>query len=554
MRSPVSIPPRPADLGLTVRGWAAAARPSRPSPRRAAAALVLASGTLLLATVLAVALEAGDIGIEDASPVYLLAVVAVGSQFGTWAAIATAISAFFAYDLLLTEPRFSLVVSNPREWLDLLLFLFVAIAIGRLVAIQHGRAEESDARAREASSLFAMSRLLATANSADKAAPELARRLAVDAGLRRVWIAAGELGSQSIVADTELGAPIPASAVMTTLVRTSGDEPARWVRTHGSGRSREPLGGGLEILKVRIETSTGDGPAESSGALGSIGAIRDRSRGLPTRAETRIMALAADQIALSMRRDQLRREATDVEIARQGDALKTALINSVSHDLRTPLASIRATAGGLMDPAVSWNEDSTRVAARVIDEEAARLDHLVRAVLELSRIEAGALHPALEPHDLRDLVDAVVMRTRTTAPERTIEVAFPESLPAVLVDPVLMDVVVFNLIDNALVHAMAPARVRISAGMAPDGSVRLDVEDGGTGVPREALSHLFDRFYRVPGSGSSARKGLGIGLSIVRGLVEAMGGMVSAGSSELGGLAVSVTLAVADVPGDGPDR
>ena len=195
-----------------------------------------------------------------------------GSQSGTWAAIATALISFLAYDLLLTQPRFSLVVSDPREWLDLLLFLFVAIAIGRLVAIQHGRAEESDARAREASSLFAMSRLLATADSADQAAPELARRLAADAGLRRVWIAVGDHGRQAIVADTDPAVPIPASAVLSTLVRTPGDEPARWVRTHEAGRGKEPLGGGLQVLKVRIETSSGDGSAESSGVLGSIGA------------------------------------------------------------------------------------------------------------------------------------------------------------------------------------------------------------------------------------------------------------------------------------------
>jgi two-component system sensor histidine kinase KdpD len=356
------------------------------------------------------------------------------------------------------------------------------------------------------------------------------------------------------VADTDPAVPIPASAVLSTLVRTPGDEPARWVRTHEAGRGKEPLGSGLQVLKVRIETSSGDGSAESSGALGSIGAVRDRSSGLPTRAETRILALAADQIALSLRRDQLRREATDVEIARQGDALKTALIDSVSHDLRTPLASIRATAGGLMDPAVPVTEGSTRAAARVIDEEAARLDHLVRAVLDLSRIEAGALRPDLEPHDLPDLVEAVVARTRTAAPDRTIDVSLLDGLPAVLVDPVLMDVVLANLLDNALVHAASPAPVRISAGIAPDGRAHLDVEDGGMGVPREALPHLFDRFYRVPGSGSGARKGLGIGLSIVRGLVEAMGGTVAATSSELGGLAVIVTLAVAHVPGDGSDR
>ncbi len=542
------MPPLPADLGLAIRNLALGVLPSRPSPRRAAAAILLAAGTLLLATGLAVALESGEIGIADASPVYLLAVVAVGSQFGTWAAIATSLVAFVAYDVLLTEPRFSVVVSDPREWLDLILFLLVAIAIGRLVAIEHDRADEADARAREASSLFAMSRLLATANSADEAAPELARRLAVDADLRRVWIAVGDLARQRVVADTDVGTPIPASAVVTTLVRTPGDAPARWVRTHEPGRGHEPLGAGLLSLRVRIETPTGGGPVGAAGTLGSIGAIRRRSSGLPTRAETRILALAADQIALALRRDQLRREATDAEIARESDTLKTALIDAVSHDLRTPLASIRATAGGLLDPAVPWTEDSARAAARDIDVDAARLDHLVSAVLHLSRIEAGALRPELEPHDLRDLLEPVVERSRAAAPERTIEAALPDGLPAVLVDPVLMGVVLMNLLDNAIVHAASPAPVRISAGPTDDGRVRLVIEDGGAGVPREALPHLFDRFYRVPGSGGGARTGLGIGLSIVRGLVEAMGGIVQASHSRLGGLAIGVTLTVADVP------
>ena len=421
VRLPDSIPSRPDDLGLTIRDRVAGAIPARPRPRQALGALALGAGMLALATALAIALEAGDIGIEDASPVYLMAVVAVGSRFGTWAAIWTAIAAFVAYDVLLTEPRFSLVVSDPREWLDLLLFLFVAIAIGRLVAFQHHRAEEADARAREATSLFAMSRLLATADSADQAAPDLARRLAADAGLRRVWIAVGEPGRQRIVADTATGTEIPTSSVLATLVRTPGDEPARWVRTHEAGRGREPLGGGLQVLRVRIERSSGDGPARATQLFGEIGATRDRSSGLPNRAETRILALAADQIGLSLRRDQLRQDATEPEIARQSDALKTALIDSVSHDLRTPLASIRATAGGLADPAMSWTAEDARAAAMVIDAEATRLDHLVRAVLDLSRIEAGALRPELEPHDLRDLVEPVVARARSTAPGRSIE-------------------------------------------------------------------------------------------------------------------------------------
>ena len=181
-----------------------------------------------------------------------------------------------------------------------------------------------------------------------------------------------------------------------------------------------------------------------------------------------------------------------------------------------------------MDPAVPVTEGSTRAAARVIDEEAARLDHLVRAVLDLSRIEAGALRPDLEPHDLPDLVEAVVARTRTAAPDRTVEVSFPDGLPAVLVDPVLMDVVLANLLDNALVHAASPAS---RADLGRDRPRRAGPPRRGRrgeGRPARGPAAPVRPLLPCPGQRLRRTKGLGIGLSIVRGLVEAMGGTVAA--------------------------
>ena len=161
-------------------------------------------------------LEGGLFATEDASPVYLLAVVAVGSAFGTAPAVVTAFAAFVLYDLLFTAPRFSLVVSDPREWLDLVLFLIIAIAVGRLVATQHRRADEADRRAAEASSLFRLSRILATAPSTEDAAPEIVATLTVDAGLERAWItvaAAGAPGGELVIADTDPVEPIPMMSV-----------------------------------------------------------------------------------------------------------------------------------------------------------------------------------------------------------------------------------------------------------------------------------------------------------------------------------------------------
>ncbi len=511
----------------------------RPSTALTAFAVIAA---FVLATLVIAILEGDVFGIEDASPVYLVAVVAAGALAGTIPALVTAFAAFLAYDVLFTEPRFSVAVADPREVLDLVLFLFVGLVVGRLVSIQHARAEEAAERAAEANTLFSLSRALATATSTGEAAPDIADRVRDAAGLARVWIVAGTGATERVLADTGDGSPPPHPSLTSNLIRTPGDEPARWVRTHAKGR--DGAASTTDALQYRARIEVDDVQ------LGTIIALRDRELGEPTRSETRVLALAADQVAVSLRRDQLRQAATDLEIAHQTDVLKTALIDSVSHDLRTPLASIRATAGGLADPEVDWTDDARRDAASVIDTEAARLDRLVSGLLDLSKITSGGLHPDLEPHELWSVVQPVVERLRPSLGDRSISVDVPETLPPVLADAVLLDIVVTNLLDNVGAHSAPDAPVSIRAN-EEDGMVRLVVEDGGPGVPVDVIGSLFDRFRRGPTRTEGSRRGLGIGLSVVRGLVDAMSGHVTADRSPLGGLAVSVRLRRAPLD---PDR
>jgi two-component system sensor histidine kinase KdpD len=510
-----------------------------PSPTWPGTAIsaAIAVGSLALTTAAVAALESEPIGIADASPVYLVAVVAVAAFVGTSAAVLTAVAAFLGYDILFTEPRLSLIVADPSEWLDLVLFLFVALVIGRLVAIQHARAEEAARRAAEANALFSLSRSLATATSTVDAAAEIAARVRTAAGMRRVWIVAGPTGSERLLADTGNGPPPPTPSISSSLVRTPGDEPARWVRTHVGDRRPGPVATDDPQFRVRIDVDDAH--------LGTLIGSRDRADGDPTRVETRILALAADQIAVSLRRDQLRQTATELEIARQTDVLKTALIDSVSHDLRTPLASIRATAGGLADPDLAWTDTARQEAAAVIDSEAARLDRLVSGVLDLSRIASGALHPDLEPHELWAVVEPAVDRMRPTLGARPVMVSVPRDLSPVLADAVLLDIVVTNLLDNIVAHTPPTASVDVTAQPGEDGRVALVVADGGGGVRPEQLPTLFERFRRAGPQREGSRRGLGIGLSVVRGLIEAMGGEVSAAQSPSGGLAISVLLRAA---------
>jgi two-component system sensor histidine kinase KdpD len=521
----------------------------RPTARRLAITLGLIVAVLLIATALVAVLESPLVGLSDASPVYFVAVVIAGSLIGTVPAFVTALAAFLLYDLVFTDPRLTLVVSDPKEWLDLVLFVVLAVVVGRLSALGTQRAVEASRRAAESTELFAISRLLATAPDVDTAAPEVAERLVRDGRLDRVWIVTERGGGRRIVADTRPGAGVPVSSIVTSLVRSPGDIPAHWVRAHeprpidparSADSSRTTHGG--PIVRVRMEA---DGVL-----VGAVKATLPPGTAEPDRITTRLLALAADQLALAIRRDDLRREATEVEIARRADALKSALLDAVSHDLRTPLASIRAAAGSLVDPDVPIDATTSRATAAAIDAEAERLDRLVREVLDLSRIEAGSLRIELEPLDLGDAVGPIVERLRPILGDRPVRVSIDDELPPVRADAVLLDALIANLVENVARHTTPPAPLEISARRDGD-RVRLTVDDGGPGVPAPERDRLFQKFYRLPAAAEGSRRGLGVGLAIVRGMTEAMGGTVRADESPLGGLRIEVELpAAASIPID----
>jgi two-component system sensor histidine kinase KdpD len=508
--------------------------------------LAIAILALILTTPVVAVLE-DRLGVLDASAVYLLAVVAVGVTSGTVAAALTACGAFLLYDFLFINPRYTLTVVEPAEWLNLVLLLVVGIVVGQLAAGQRNRAEAAEVREREARVLFQLSFALATRADTGTALAAIAEELRSATAMSRVWIWLGPDGAAGLLgADTDPQAQRTRPATYTVLHRMPGDEPARWVRIHDpASPSRSPTASQSgDVFRVSIEAG--------GRALGGLWAQRFQMAGAPTDEETRMLAAAADQIGQALEQDRLRAESTSAELARRSDAMKSALLDSVSHDLRTPLASIRAAAGSLMDPHLRWTPVDLRATARTIDDEAVRLNRLVTNLLDMSRIEAGGLRAEIEPFQLDDLVEATLERIRPRLAGRRIDVITPADLPLVAVDPTFMEQILTNVVENALKYAPPAAPIRIVASATTDGSrVRLTVEDGGAGVPEEALPRLFDKFYRVPRSGEGARRGTGVGLAVVRGLVETMHGHVDARRSDLGGLAVDLDLQVAPPRPDG---
>ncbi|HEX5466119.1 MAG TPA: ATP-binding protein [Candidatus Limnocylindrales bacterium] len=524
---------------------------SRPLPGEVLRHVALAGAGLVLATLAVAALQNG-LGVPNPSALYLVAVVAVAILGGTWSAVATAVAAFLLNDFLFVAPLRTFAVEQPGQVVNLVLLLFVGIVVGELAALQRARAEQAAAREREARALFRISRALATRSATAEALTEVAAILRREAVLERVWLTLGPEGArEGPAADTDPEGPLPSAAIRQVLQRTPGDTPARWIRVHipTPGRERPGTmgwpGRALGTYEVRIEAGRE--------RYGSLWASRRRQRGDPDRPQTRLLAAAADQIGQALRQDRLAAEAQAVEIARQSDALKSALLQSVSHDLRTPLATIRAAAGTLR-PGTGLSVEDQRESAEAIEREVDYLARIVTNLLDLSRIEAGALRGETEVVELDDSLRAVLDRLRPRLGDRPLALAL--EAPPVRVDPLFLDAAVTNVVDNAIKHTPRGAALRIGAQVLDDGLVRLTIEDGGPGVPEAALPRLFDKFYRLPEASRGSRAGTGIGLAVSRGLVEAMGGRIEARRSQLGGLAIDIDLpsAPALVAAEGPGR
>jgi two-component system sensor histidine kinase KdpD len=505
--------------------------------RRVFLGLGVAISSLAGAT-LAVHLLETNVGVPNASAVYLVAVVATSIVAGAPGAVVAAIASFLLYDYFFVVPFYTFTVRDPAEWLSLVLLLFVGIVVGQLAALQRSRTRDAQAREREARGLFQVSFALATRQSTDEVLPALARLLREETRFDRVWIALGESAHERVVADSGGGQPPALPAHLHLLRRMPGDEPAEWLRLHQPIKARAArASAGIEAYRVRIEAA--------GAQLGSIWGLTGRSGGEPDETQTRLLTAAADQVGQALAHDRLAAESRAAEIARLSDELKSALLQSVSHDLRTPLATIRAAAGTLR-PGSGLSPEDQAESVQAIDREVEYLNRLVTNLLDLSRIEAGALRAERDVFELDDLIGQTLERLGPRLAGRPLDVELQG--PPVLADPIFLDEAVINALENAIKYTPVGTRIRLRALPRPDQAfVRLTIEDAGPGVPEEHLPRLFDKFYRVPGGPRSSRSGVGIGLAVVRGLTEAMGGSVAARRSELGGLAIDIDLPIAGV-------
>jgi two-component system sensor histidine kinase KdpD len=427
---------------------------------------------------------------------YLLVVTAAAAAGGLGPGITAAGLGFLCFDVLFLQPYHHIFVDDPQDWLSLGVYLLVAVVVSLLVGTSERRRDQAERRERETRMLFDLSTSLVAHGSLEDTLRAVVRTV------RSLFDLAG------------------------CAIVLPGDDGVRLAAVDG-----QPPGERDERVPMR----SGDSVVGSLVIAGDPG-----SPGLGE-AERRVLATFANQAALAVEWGQQEEQRNRALALQETDRLRTALLNSVSHDLRTPLASIKASASSLLDREVCWDDAERDDFLATINTEADRLTRLVHNLLDMSRIEAGALDPRLIESSVAEVAGPVVRRARAASGQLVV-VDVPEELPPVLADPVRLDQVLTNLLDNARSYA-ADSPVEVVARQAGD-TVELRVVDHGPGVPASERERVFDQFYRV----ESGRRpeGTGMGLAICRGIMLAHGGTLRVETTPGGGASFVLTLPALD--------
>jgi len=468
---------------------------------------------LLSVVFVALAILAGvalsqTLDVQNLALVFLMAVLAASVRGGLGAGLFASILGALAFNFFFLEPRYTFTVRDPESLVALFFYFGVALVASNLTAAVHRQAAAARQRARMTEDLYLFSRKLAGTGTLDDVlwatAFQIASMLKV-----RVVILLPEAGVVAVKAgyppdDTLVDADIAA---------------AKWAWEHNrpAGRGADTLPGARRLyLPMRTGRE----------AVGVIGLDDDRQGPILAPEQRRLFDALSDQAALAIERVQLVSDVDGARLAAETDKLRAALLTSISHDLKTPLAAIMGSADMLKDLGVRLDEETRRELLSTVIDESERLNRFIANLLDMTRIGAGAMEPNYAWHFAGDIAGSALARAAKIVSHHRVEVHIPETLPMLRVDPVLFEQVLFNLIDNAAKYAPAGTSIEID-GRQDGNTIMLSIKDEGPGIPSGDIERVFDSFYRVR-KADQVRAGTGLGLSICRGFVEAMGGTIAA--------------------------
>ncbi|MDB5661179.1 MAG: two-component sensor histidine kinase [Cypionkella sp.] len=474
-------------------------RPTRRGLIEAAGITVLANAAAVLADNL--------FPVASLSLIFMTAVIIVASRQGNFPAIVASILGFFSFDFFFVDPRFDFTITDRSEVLTLGLFLVASLITGNLAARLRHRATVQAEISERTNKLYDFSRKVAAASQKDDLIWAVVSHVAVTLRCESLLLMPNASETLQIVG----GFP-PEDQLD---VRDQMAAQYTWDKGEAAGRGSNTLPTARWYF-MPLKTTT-----RRFGVLG----IAFDDDGALLRLDPRLMEALSDQIVLALERLGLTEDLAATRLATETERLRSALLSSVSHDLRTPLVTIIGAAGSLTDPE-GLPEASRRELAELIREEGERLDRYVQNLLDMTRLGHGALRPKLSAVDLAEVVGSARHRMRAILRLHPLTTDLPETLPPVQADPVLLEQVLFNIIDNAVKYSPEGSEISLSA--KTNGSLlTLTIADSGPGIPLEDRDRIFEMFYRVEG-GDRQRAGTGLGLAICKGLIESMGGSIRA--------------------------
>jgi two-component system sensor histidine kinase KdpD len=460
--------------------------------------------------------------------VYLLGVMLVAIRYGRGPSVLTACVSVVAFDFFFVPPRFSFAVSDTEYVVTFCVMLAVGIVIGNLAASVRLQARVAGHRERRTAALYAMSRELA-ASRESAALVAIALRHVADTFDSQVTILLA--GADGRIHHPE-GKATPLS------FRGAALGVAQWVYDHAqrAGLGSDTLSG-QEAMYLPL---TG-----AAGTVGVLAVLPANPRRVLLPEQTHLLETFASQIALALERTQFAEAARQAETKAETESLRNSLLAAISHDLRTPLAVIAGSSSTLLDGGTGVPEASRRELAQTILDEAQRMTRVVNNLLDMTRLESGAVQLDLQWHVLEELVGSVLGRLRESLNGRHVHVDVPRALPLVRIDGVLIEQVLMNLVENACKYTPPGTPIEVAA--AHDGEAcTIRVRDHGPGLPAEVAEHVFEKFYRAQPEGANG--GAGLGLTICRAIVEAHGGIIAAANAPDGGAVFTVTLPAAANP------
>jgi two-component system, OmpR family, sensor histidine kinase KdpD len=442
-----------------------------------------------------------------------------------WPSMLASVAASLCYNFFFLPPTYTFTITDPTNVAAFFFFMLIAFTVSNVAARVRIQADTAIGRVRTTESLYAFSRKLAGTATLDDVLWATAYQIALMLKVRVVLLLP-DSGVLTVMAGYPPEDQLDAADLAAASWAWSNDRPA--------GRGSDTLPGAKRLF---LPMRTG------RGLIGVIGIDDDRTGPLLTPDQRRLLDALVDQGALAIERVLLVEDMDRVKRTVESDRLRGALLTSISHDLKTPLASVLGAAGTLRDLGSGLNDAQKGELLATVIEESERLNRFIANLLDMTKLESGAIVPNTARHDVSEIVGSALRRAGKILGHHKVSLELAADLPMLELDAVLFEQVLFNLLDNAAKYAPGDTTISIRS-MRERGAISLQVMDEGSGIPPDELDSVFDKFYRAQ-KGDHVRPGTGLGLAISRGFVEAMHGTISAGNrTDRSGAVMTIRLPI----------